>query len=69
MAKDVKLILCGIALTLFGQILQSSLAYVIAGLGVFFAIIGFLWDPGKDEFRSKTDKNIDINDDNQEEKP
>lgn len=66
MTKDVKLILCGIALTLFGQILQSGLAYVIAGLGVFFAVIGFLWEPGKDESRSKNDKNIDINDENQE---
>ena len=68
MSKDVKLILCGIALTLFGQILQSSLAYLIAGLGVFFAIIGFLWDPAKDEPRPKTDKKININDENQEEK-
>ena len=67
MAKDVKLILCGRALTLFGHILQSSLAYFIAGLGVFFAIIGLLWDPGRDEPRPKTDKKVDINDENQEE--
>ena len=51
----VKLIICGIALLLFGIIIaiidKSPFAYIIGGLGLFFVFVGCFT---KDDFNNKT---------------